>query len=77
MRADWTASAPGRGKGKGKGNSYAVGKCKGKKATVKAGESKGCAGGEGTLGEEGLVGDRQYKMSVAYFYLGGWRIHVL
>ena len=44
------------------------------KVTAQAGESKGCAGGEGTLGEEGLAGDTQYNMRAAYVYLGGWRI---
>ena len=47
------------------------------KVTVQAGESKGCAGGEGTLGEGSLLGNRQYNMRVAYFYMGGWRTLLL
>ena len=38
---------------------------------MQAGESKGCAVGEGTPGQDVVLADRQYKMRVAYFYRGG------
>ena len=49
-----------------KANTYVVGKRKGKGdgGCRQVGE-KGCAGGQGTLGQDRLVGDSQY------FYLGG------
>jgi hypothetical protein len=63
-----------RHKNKGKGNTVSTlvarAKCKGYGAS---GDSKCCAGGEGTSGEDALVADRHYKMGVACINLGGWR----